>query len=271
MTQVESMRFTLQQSKLLRARAVASGFDAHLHATYSIVALRRGVAEIKSNRWSGTARAGDVFFFNPFEVHSASCHQHDVEYETLYPTEEFMTSSLDPERHTGSRCIQTGILRRTSKSSELAEALFTPGVAPEPIERMLQDVLAECVFSADPVSWEKVRLVRRACELIEKSSPSAIETAELARQLGVHKSHLVRTFGEAVGMAPQKYIRQVRVAKAKELICEGLELADVAAMLDFCDQAHLSREFKKVFGVPPGALSRDVKSYGRTSRRGSST
>jgi AraC-like DNA-binding protein len=69
-------------------------------------------------------------------------------------------------------------------------------------------------------------------------------------------------------MAPQKYIRQVRVAKSKELICEGLELADVAAMLDFCDQAHLSREFKKVFGVPPGALSRDVKSYGRTRRRG---
>lgn len=266
MTQVESMRFALQ-SKLLRARAVASGFDAHLHATYSIVALRRGVAEIKSHRWSGTARAGDVFFFNPFEVHSATCHQQDVEYETLYPTEEFMISSLDPERRTRPPCIETAILRRNSRNRELIDALFTPGVAGEPIERMLQNVLGECVFSTSPASWNKGRLVRRACELLERNPTFAIETVELARRLGVHKSHLVRTFSEAVGMAPQTYIRQVRVAKARELICEGLELADVAAMLNFCDQAHLSREFKKVFGVPPGALSRDVRSCGRTSGR----
>jgi AraC-like DNA-binding protein len=66
-----------------------------------------------------------------------------------------------------------------------------------------------------------------------------------------------------VGMAPQTYMRQVRVAKARELICEGSELSEVALMLDFSDQAHLSREFKKVFGVPPGALSRDIGNHRR--------
>jgi len=35
-------------------------------------------------------------------------------------------------------------------------------------------------------------------------------------------------------------------------------LSDVAQIVGFCDQAHLTREFKKVFGVPPGALSRHI-------------
>ena len=85
-----------------------------------------------------------------------------------------------------------------------------------------------------------------------------MRTEELAREMGVHKSHLVRVFSTAVGMAPQKYMRQVRVAKATELIAEGFPLTDVALMLNFSDQAHFTREFKKVFGVPPGALSRDI-------------
>ncbi|MEU3648139.1 AraC family transcriptional regulator [Lentzea sp. NPDC034063] len=41
-------------------------------------------------------------------------------------------------------------------------------------------------------------------------------------------------------------------------MCAGFELNDVAQMVRFSDQPHLTREFKKVFGVPPGALSRGV-------------
>jgi AraC-like DNA-binding protein len=54
-------------------------------------------------------------------------------------------------------------------------------------------------------------------------------------------------------------LRQVRVAKARELICAGVSLVDVAQAAGFCDQAHLTREFKKIHGVPPGRLSRGVR------------
>jgi AraC-like DNA-binding protein len=98
---------------------------------------------------------------------------------------------------------------------------------------------------------------------LRKNCTRAVRTEELARELKVHKSHLVRVFSNAMGMAPQMYMRQVRVAKARELISGGSQLSEVAHMLDFSDQAHLTREFKKVFGVPPGALSRDVGGHRR--------
>ena len=81
-----------------------------------------------------------------------------------------------------------------------------------------------------------------------------MRTEVIARELGVHKSHLVRAFSNAVGMAPQTYMRQVRVAKSRELISEGSKLSEVALMLGFSDQAHLTREFKKVFGYLPACF-----------------
>ncbi len=263
MTQVNSMSFALEQSDLLRARAKASRFDPHLHSTYSIVALRRGAAEIRSDRWSGTARAGDVFFFNPYEVHSAYCVEEDTEYETLYPSREFLAGCLAAEHHDGPVNIQTAILERSSVTSELIDTLFTPAVERSFIETSLRRMLAACVFSTDPAVRNPGALARTACLLIRNNSTRAMRTEDLAREMGVHKSHLVRSFSTAVGMPPQTYMRQVRVAKAKELICAGSELSEVALMLDFSDQAHLTREFKKVFGVPPGALSRDVGSRRR--------
>lgn len=263
MTQVRSMSFALQQADLLRVRATANHFDPHFHSTYSIVALRRGTAEVRSARWSGTARAGDVFFFNPYEVHSAYCSKEDAEYETLYPSRELLIRCLALECSDRPLNIQTAILKRSAATRELADALNAPAIAGDSIEASLGRVLAACVFSTDSANENPWALAHRACELIRNNCTRAMRTEELAREMGVHKSHLVRTFSNAVGMAPQKYIRQVRVAKASELISLGSQLSEIALMLDFSDQAHFSREFKKVFGVPPGALARAIGGHKR--------
>ncbi|SIT08847.1 AraC family transcriptional regulator [Paracoccus saliphilus] len=263
MTQVKSMSFALQQADLLRVRATVRHFDPHLHSTYSIVALKRGAAEIRSARWSETARAGDVFFFNPYEVHSAYCSEEDAEYEALYPSKEFLIRCLALEPRDGPLNIQTAILKRDSATRELIDALYTPAVEGNSIEASLGRILTACEFSTDSADESPGALARRACMLIRKNCTRAMRTEELAREMGVHKSHLVRAFSKAVGMAPQKYMRQVRVAKARELISEGSQLSEVALMLDFSDQAHFTREFKKVFGVPPGALLRDLRGHRR--------
>lgn len=263
MTQVKSMSFASQQANLLRAHATASQFDPHLHSTHSIVALKRGSAEIRSARWSDTARAGDVFFFNPYEVHSALCCEKDVEYHTLYPSREFLSKCLGLECRDGSLRIHTTILRRRSITGELIDALDTPTDEGKYIEASLGRMLAACVFSTDLADENYRTLAARACMLIRKNCTRAMRTEDLAREMGVHKSHLVRAFSNAVGIAPQKYMRQVRVAEATELIASGCPLTDIALMLNFSDQAHFTREFKKVFGVPPGALSRDIGAHRR--------
>ncbi|MCO1655327.1 helix-turn-helix domain-containing protein [Pseudonocardia humida] len=252
------MTFALARSDLLRARAAASSFDLHLHGTYSVVALRSGAAEIRSRRWSGTVHAGDVFIFNPFEVHSGRSTHEATEYEILYPSREFIRDCISAEHRGGVPTIRTHVVSQRVESRDLIEVLSTPGADDASIEACLQTLLRTCVSSVEPAPPADGSVARAARLLIEENCMRAIRTEDLAREIGVHASHLVRAFTSATGVAPQTYARQVRVAKARDLICAGLELSEVAQMLEFCDQPHLTREFKKVYGVPPGALARSV-------------
>ncbi|WNV87495.1 AraC family transcriptional regulator [Umezawaea sp. Da 62-37] len=259
MTRVDSMTFALQHADLLRARATAVDFDPHLHGTYSVVAVTSGTAHIWSSRWSRTVRAGDVFFFNPFEVHAGRSAGSPARYDVLYPSEAFLdgcTATIGPDEI---RIIRTEVLPRSRTTRELVDALSAPVVDSAWIEESLRQVLRECSFSVESPTSTSSSIARTVCGLVRRDGRGSTRTDDLAREIGVNPSHLVRSFRKTIGIPPQTYVRQVRVARARELICAGFELNDVAQMVDFCDQPHLTREFKKVFGVPPGALSRGVR------------
>lgn len=258
MTRVDSMTFALQRADLLRARATAVDFDPHLHGTYSVVVVTSGTAHIWSSRWSRTVRAGDVFFFNPFEVHAGRSTSGRAQYDVLYPSEAFLDSCTATIRPDEIRTIRTDVLTRSRATRELIGALSAPIVDDASIEESLGQVLRECAFSVESPAWTSTSIARTVCELVRRDELRSTRTHDLAREIGINPSHLVRSFKKTIGIPPQAYVRQVRVARARELICAGFELNDVAQMVNFADQPHLTREFKKVFGVPPGALSRGV-------------
>jgi AraC-like DNA-binding protein len=74
----------------------------------------------------------------------------------------------------------------------------------------------------------------------------------LARKSAVSKCHLVHLFHKEMGLPPHAYQIQLRVVHARRLIVEGLPLGEVAALTGFSDQSHLTRQFKRIVGVPPG-------------------
>lgn len=257
MTEVNALVFSQEHPELLRSKAIARNFDAHLHSTYSIVVLRKGSASVRSARWSRVVNAGDIFFFNPYEVHAAVSSGESVEYETLYPSTDFLRSSIlvDDSQQIS---IETDVLSGSLEARDLIDFLSSGESGGVSITQKLERVLQLCTFAVDSTSLPSTEIARRACSMIKNNCTRAIRTEDLAREIGVHKSHFIRAFTMTTGMAPQTYIRQVRIAQARKLICAGYGLSEVAQMLDFSDQAHFTREFKKVFGVPPGTMSRDI-------------
>jgi AraC-like DNA-binding protein len=258
-TRVDSMTFALQHGDLLRARATAVDFDPHLHGTYSVVVVTSGTAHIWSSRWNRTVSAGDVFFFNPFEVHAGRSAGSPARYDVLYPSEAFLDSCTAPLRPGEIRTVRTDVVARSRTTRGLVDALSAPVADSGSIEDSLRQVLRECSFSVEAPASTSMSIARTVCRLVRRDGLRSTRTGDLAREIGVNPSHLVRSFKKTIGIPPQTYVRQVRVARARELICAGFELDEVAQMVDFCDQPHLTREFKKVFGVPPGALSRGVR------------
>lgn len=94
-------------------------------------------------------------------------------------------------------------------------------------------------------------IVRRAVELMR--SREHLTLAPVAEQVHVSERTLQRLFSRYVGATPLWVLRRYRLQDAATAIDagEGEDLAGLAASLGFTDQAHFTRAFRAVIGVPP--------------------
>ncbi len=81
------------------------------------------------------------------------------------------------------------------------------------------------------------------------NEPLTIES--LAQQYNLNTYSLIRQFKRLFGTTPKKYLLDLRVHRAKELIAGGMGIAEAALTCGFYDQSHLYNYFKKIFGVSP--------------------
>ncbi|MFS4094565.1 AraC family transcriptional regulator [Streptomyces sp. AF1A] len=83
--------------------------------------------------------------------------------------------------------------------------------------------------------------------------------ALLAADLGLSRYQLLRAFRTTMGIPPYAWLAQYRVNRARTLLAAGLRPAEVAGLVGFADQAHLTRWFRRVLGVTPAAYRNSVQ------------
>lgn len=100
---------------------------------------------------------------------------------------------------------------------------------------------------SDPPEW-----LRHARELIHDRGAEAFGIAEVAKEVGVHPSHLARVFRQHMRESPGEYLRRIRMERAtREVLLSKAPLKVIAERAGFSDQAHFSREFRRIHGVSP--------------------
>jgi AraC-like DNA-binding protein len=81
---------------------------------------------------------------------------------------------------------------------------------------------------------------------------------DLAAAAGLSKFHFLRVFSARLGITPHRYQLLLRVVHAKDLLRDGLDIADVALRTGFFDQSHFTRCFHEIVGVTPGRYQLDL-------------
>jgi AraC-like DNA-binding protein len=76
---------------------------------------------------------------------------------------------------------------------------------------------------------------------------------DVVEDTGLSHRHFLTLFQEAVGLAPKRYCRVLRFQRAIAGVLAGEPLGIVAIDAGYSDQAHLTREFRELAGVSPGA------------------
>lgn len=96
---------------------------------------------------------------------------------------------------------------------------------------------------------KRVQIIR---EYLEEHLKENVSLKSLAQLVSFSPFHLNRVFSEQVGLPPHRYQTQVRIERAKTLICKGMPLRQVAIETGFADVSHLIRHFKRFAQVTPG-------------------
>ncbi len=99
--------------------------------------------------------------------------------------------------------------------------------------------------------------VHRAVELIHARYAEALTLETLARASGMSRYHFTRTFGQEIGCSPYRYLMQVRIERAQQLLrTSRRSITEVALSVGFTDLGRFARAFKAQVGVLPSQLAR---------------
>ena len=169
----------------------------------------------------------------------------------------------DSVLHNIALAIQNGIRFGDASDRLYSEALSTAlGVH---LLREYGNVKLNPSESPSGLSRERLQL---AFHYIQDRLSAELTVSGIAKVVGISVYHFIRLFRESTGKSPYQYVIDVRVRKAKELLAtRKLTIAEVAYEVGFVDQSHLTRYFKRAFGITPSTFvslsCRTFSFYGR--------
>ena len=122
-------------------------------------------------------------------------------------------------------------------------------------ENYLCNVAFEIINTLNSVDKKSVvasKIISQAVSLIKQNYSRNYGVEELAEDLDVSKSHLVREFYKYTGITPGKYLSNVRIEAVKQLLVDSnLSLNAIALRTGFSGDNYLCKAFKKATGETP--------------------
>src|ERR1044072_1941076 len=92
--------------------------------------------------------------------------------------------------------------------------------------------------------------VRQAIALAEETLHKGWRPAKLAAVVNLSPSRLHQLFKEETGLPPARYLRQMRMRRAKELLeSTHFSVKQVMGCVGLTDESHFVRDFKKTCGL----------------------
>lgn len=124
----------------------------------------------------------------------------------------------------------------------------------ESLSRLLGTETVEAAQAEQPSD----PIVKQVEVLIENHIAKAdYSIADLCRDVGISHSQLHRRLHAQTGLSISKFIRSIRLERAKELLADPqIPIAAVAIDTGFKDPDYFYRVFKQAFGITPGAFRR---------------
>jgi AraC-like DNA-binding protein len=245
----------------MRAHFVRHVYDRHSHDAYSFGVTERGVQAFRCRGGTRASAAGMVMAFNPDDPHDGHAAGSDgFTYAMLHLGTDLVADILADARgsHAGlplftEPVVDDGLL--AGRLQRLNTLLLDGATRLEAQELVMGAVLAMVERHATqpvaaPTPWRS-GAPSRVRDLLHDGFAEDLSADDLAGAVGLSRFQLYRQFRERYGVPPSAYLRQVRLREARRRLAAGAAIAEVAFATGFADQSHLTRWFRRTYGITP--------------------
>lgn len=254
---------------VISARYCEQRFAWHAHDDYAIGLIDDGALAFDCEGRGFLAPAGTICLVNPGEIHNGrSGSRNGWRYWNSYLPSALVGQIAPKCWATNGEPRFSSTVVRDEDTARLLRDFFHAVETQEDLLLMEERLIAAVALLLERYAQvghqpglTSSRIVRTAQEYMRANLSQPLSLADLAEATGVTGFHVVRVFKSVIGMSPYAWLVQLRAETARRLLLTGLGVAEVAAASGFSDQPHLTRWFKRVFGVTPGQIAVMSRSF----------
>jgi AraC-like DNA-binding protein len=238
----------------LDVQLIAQSFARHRHDTYAIGITLSGVQTFFYRGETRQCFPGQCHVLHPDEVHdgragTARGFRYRIAYVDPALIQEALGGSSLP-------FVRDAVIDGGRIPNELGCALWDPN---EPLDS-IKRIEAVSLLSLTLAKWSgtenkgkplRLQSLLRVRDLIAADPRLMHSAAELERASGLNRWEMARQFRSAFGTSPSAFRTMRQLDEVRRLISAGFALADAAAHAGFSDQSHMSRMFKRTYGLTP--------------------
>ncbi|MDD3597223.1 AraC family transcriptional regulator [Sulfuricurvum sp.] len=139
-------------------------------------------------------------------------------------------------------------------------SIMTPLIIKEILYVLMRDEGGDFIrqFIMDGGSAQKVA---QAITKIKENFKEPLNVKELARSVSMSESSLYHNFKKITAISPLQFQKHLRLHEARQmLMVQDIEAAQVAFEVGYESPSQFSREYARMFGLPPKA---DIKQFGK--------
>jgi len=119
------------------------------------------------------------------------------------------------------------------------------------ILRIIEEFLSNCRYSFE-FPLDESEIIMKILKYIDDNIDKKISVKDLSSYVHFHPNHFMRYFKEHVGKPPLKYIKDIRIYKAKNLLYLTSEtISEIAEKVGYPDVEYFSKRFKRDTGFSP--------------------
>ncbi|ADN02116.1 AraC family transcriptional regulator [Spirochaeta thermophila] len=160
-----------------------------------------------------------------------------------------------------------------SSFERLVDLLEEPDHIPVLAPLVHREILYRLILSGQGARLKQIATIgshshqiARAVTWLKEHFTEPLRILELAALIGMSPSSFHQHFRTLTGMSPLQYQKRLRLNEARRLMLQGLDATSAAFQVGYESLSQFSREYKRLFGLPPSQDIRRLREEGVAQR-----